>query len=130
DCRMRAAAGLDAEDALGRQRARARKELGILFRIDVVGDDGDVVLVAHMLAQAIDERGLAGADRAADADAKRTMGRFHERKSLVYWVSCRIEHQSSNGAAVPISSSFASIAAVAAAATGSASAAMTRWPSV
>ena len=86
---MRAAAGLDADDALRRQRAGAGQELGILLGVDVVGDDGDVVAVAHVLAEAIDQRRLAGADRPADADAKRSVGGgVHERNSLVYWVSC------------------------------------------
>ena len=79
---MRAAAGLDADDALGRERAGARQELGVLLGVDVVGDDGDVVVVAHRLAQALDQRGLARADRAADADAQRTM-RTHQCISRV-----------------------------------------------
>src|SRR5260221_530623 len=88
DRRVRAAAGLDAGDALRRERARAYQELRILFGIDVVGDDGDGVALAHMLAQAIHQRGLPRADRAADADAQRAVMRsVHERKSLVYCVS-------------------------------------------
>ena len=44
-----------------------------------------------MLAQRIHQRGLAGADRAADADAQGTVCGFaHERNSLVYWVSCNM----------------------------------------
>ena len=69
---VRAAAGLDAEDALGRQRAGAGEELGVFPGIDVVGDRGDVVAVAQALAQRIHQRGLARADRAADADAQGT----------------------------------------------------------
>ena len=77
---MRAAAGLDPDDALRRQRLGARQELRVLLGVDVVGDDGDLVAVAHMLAQAVDERGLARADRAADADAQRAVECFvHER---------------------------------------------------
>ena len=41
DGRVRAAAGLHAEDALDRQRAGAHQELGVLVRVDVVRDDGD-----------------------------------------------------------------------------------------
>src|SRR6266851_4795748 len=59
-------AGLDAHDALGRQRAGAGEELRVLPRIDVVGHDGHAITVAHVLAEAVDERGLAGADGAAD----------------------------------------------------------------
>ena len=67
---MRAAAGLDADDALLGQRPAAHQELGVLLGVDVVGDDGDVVAVAQALAQRIDQRGLARADGAGDADAK------------------------------------------------------------
>ena len=67
---MRAAAGLHAGDAFRRQRAGARKIFGIPFGVDVVGDGGDLVFVAQLLAQRIHQRGLAGADRAADADAQ------------------------------------------------------------
>ena len=40
---VRASAGLDAEDALRRQRAGADQELGVLAGVDVVGDGRDVV---------------------------------------------------------------------------------------
>src|SRR5579883_2457635 len=131
DRRMRTTAGLDADDPLGHQRAGAREELRILLGIDVVGDDGDVVARAHMLAEAIDERGLAGADGTTDADAKWAMERAgHERKSLVYCVSCLIEHQSSSGAAVPTSSSGVARAASAAPATSPSSRAITHCPSL
>ncbi len=40
---MRAAAGLDAGDAIRRQRSRAHQEFRIPFGVDVVGDRGDVV---------------------------------------------------------------------------------------
>ena len=42
---MRAAAGLDTDDAVQGQRLAPRQELGVLTGVDVVGDDGDVVLV-------------------------------------------------------------------------------------
>src|SRR5216683_3260603 len=130
DRRVRAAAGLDAGDALRRERARAYQELRILFGIDVVGDDGDGVALAHMLAQTVDQRGLPRADRAADADAQRPVMRsLHERKSLVYCVSWRIEHQSRSGAEVPISSSGIASTAVAVAATMLSSAAIASCPS-
>jgi hypothetical protein len=103
---MRAAPGLDAGDAFWRQRARAGEELRILSGVNVVGDHREVVAVAQPLAQRVDQRRLAGANRPADAHAQRSMWRAaHERNSLVYWVSWRIEHQSASGVAVPRSSS-------------------------
>src|ERR1051326_7057551 len=72
--RMRAAAGLDAGDAIRRQRARAYQELGIPFGVDVVGDRGDVVTLAHRLAEQVHQRSLARSDRTADADPKGTVG--------------------------------------------------------
>ena len=93
-------------DAFRRQRARAGQELRILPGVDVVGDHREVVAVAQALAQRIDQRRLAGADRPPDAHAQRSVRRgAHERNSLVYWVSWRIEHQSTSGVAVPRSSS-------------------------
>ena len=70
---VRTAAGLDAGDALGRERAGAHQIFGVPLGVDVVGDGGDLVAVAQMLAQRIHQRGLAGADRAADADAQGTV---------------------------------------------------------
>ena len=58
-----------------RQRAGAGQELGVLAGVDVVGDGGDVVAVAQALAERVHQRRLAGADRAADADAKRAVRR-------------------------------------------------------
>ena len=66
---MRAAAGLDADDAIGRQRLAAHEKLHVLAREDVVGDDAEPIALAHRLAQRVDERGLARTDRSADADA-------------------------------------------------------------
>jgi len=65
-----AAAGLDADDAFFRQRPAAHQKLRVLLGVDVVGHDGDVVLVAQPLAQRIDQRGLAGPDGTRDADAQ------------------------------------------------------------
>ena len=88
DGSMRAATGLDPDDALGRQGAGTGQELGILAGVDVIGDDGNGVTVAHGLAERVGERGLAGADRPADADPQRAMGGcVHERNNLVCWVS-------------------------------------------
>ncbi len=82
---MRATAGLHADDALGRQRTGAGQELRVLLGVDVVGDDRDAVMIAHVFAQPIDQRGLARSYRSADADAQRSIA--HERNNLVYWVS-------------------------------------------
>ena len=68
---VRAAARLDADDALLGQRPAAHQELRVLLGVDVVGHDGDVVAVAQALAQRVDQRGLARADGAGDADAQR-----------------------------------------------------------
>ena len=84
---MRAAAGLHAHDALHRQGAGNRQEARILLGVDVVGDGADVVARAKGLAERFHQRRLAGADRPADADAKGSRMRSHERKSLVYWFS-------------------------------------------
>ena len=65
---MRAAAGLDADDALQRQHLAAGQELGVLARVDVVGDDGQVELRPEVAAQPLDQRRLARADRPADAE--------------------------------------------------------------
>ena len=62
-----------AEDAVRRQRAGACQELRVFLGVDVVGDRGDVVAAAQEFAQGVHQRGLAGADRAADADTKRAV---------------------------------------------------------
>ena len=87
---MRAAAGLHADDALGSERVVADEELRVLLRVDVVGDHRDLVAIAQRLAQGERQRGLAGADGAADADAQRPWlpgGSVHERNNLEYCVS-------------------------------------------
>ena len=68
---VRAAAGLHAHDALGLQRAGHGEQALVFLGVDVVGDDDEVVALAHRLAQHLDQRGLARADRAADAHAQR-----------------------------------------------------------
>ena len=70
---MRATAGLDAHDALFRQGAGHGEQARILLGVDVVGDGAEVVAIAHALAEHLHQRGLAGADRAADADAERAV---------------------------------------------------------
>ena len=70
DRRVRAAARLDADDALLGQRPAAHQELGVLLGVDVVRHHGDVVPVAQPLAERVDQRGLARADGPGDADAQ------------------------------------------------------------
>src|SRR6185312_4678263 len=71
---MRTAARLDAGDTIRRQRARAHQELGVPLGVDVVVDRGDVVALAHGLAEQVHQRGLARSNGTADADSKRTVG--------------------------------------------------------
>ena len=68
---VRAAAGLHRADPLGRQHAVAQQEVGVLGGVDVVGHDGQPQLAGERPAQRRDQRGLAGADRPADADPQR-----------------------------------------------------------
>ncbi len=82
--------------------APRRVRIRVLARVDVVGDDASSIARRAGAAELLDERGLARAHRAADADAKRAVG--HERNSLVYWVSCAIESDL-RGTALPRSSS-------------------------
>ena len=77
---MRAAAGLDPDDPLQRQRLGAHQELGVLAGVDVVGDRRDRPAVAHPLAELVHQRGLAGADRPADADPQRPVRRARRRR--------------------------------------------------
>src|SRR5690606_29128841 len=125
---VRATTGLDADDALGRQRLVAHQELRVFGGVDVVGHHGDVVAIAQCQAQRERERGLAGADRAADADAK-GLG-VHERNSLVYCVSCRLLAIASPGVKLlhPCSGSVG--ARSASRGIDSPSAASSRWPAL
>ena len=126
---VRAAAGLDTGDALRRKRAGADQVLSVPLGVDVVGDGGDLIAFAQMLAQRIHQRGLARPDRAADADTQGTMWAFHrghDRNNLVYWVSWRMLAISARKVAPPTSSSGVAVAACTAAATTGSSSASTR----
>ena len=70
DRRVRAAAGFHADDPLRRQGLVAHQELGVFLGVDVVGHHGEVVALAQGVAQRQGQGGLAGAHRAADADAQ------------------------------------------------------------
>ena len=65
---VRAAAGLHRGDPLDRQHAGGAQELGVLGRVDVVGDDAEAGLGRQRAAERGDQAALAGADGAADAD--------------------------------------------------------------
>src|SRR5262245_34734019 len=80
-------AGLDADDAIRRQRLAAHEEFHVLAREDVVGDDTEPVPLAHRLAQRLDERGLARPHRSANADTERLV---HDRNNLECRYCCVI----------------------------------------
>lgn len=65
-----AAAGLHAQDALRWQGATHREQALVFLGVDVVGDGDQIVVVAHGLAEHLQQGGLAGAHGAADADAQ------------------------------------------------------------
>src|SRR6185437_6614179 len=139
---VRAAAGLDAGDAVRRQRSRAHQEFGVPFGVDVVGDRRDVVALAHRLAKQVHQRGLAGTYGTTDADPKRAVGIFHflysnlvrrpchDLNSRVYCVSWRMPARSARKVELPRSSSEAASARAPVATTIGSSAASTRWLSV
>ena len=56
------------------ERAGDGQQALVFLGVDVVGDDDQVVALAHRLAQHLDQRRLARADRPADADAQRRQG--------------------------------------------------------
>ncbi len=66
-----AAASFYTQDAFGRQRAAGGEQALVLLGADVVDDGDEVPAVAHGLAQHLQQRSFAGADRPADADAQR-----------------------------------------------------------
>ena len=69
---MRAGAGLDADHAARLDQAAALQPLGVLAGDEIVGHHRDVdVAGAKPRQQRLDQRGLAGPDRSADADARR-----------------------------------------------------------
>ena len=67
---MRAATGLDADDALRGERLVLHQELRILCGVDVIRHHAEAVLVTQCAAQGQGQGGFAGTDRTADADAK------------------------------------------------------------
>ena len=75
--------------------ARSGSGTRVLPGVDIVGDRGDLEPAAQRLAQRVDQRRLARADRAADADPKRTApSRRSRAEQPEYCVSWRIEARS------------------------------------
>src|SRR5262249_39348470 len=130
DRRVRASARLDADDPLRRQRAAPHEELGVFLRVDVVGDDRHVELGREPAAERLGQRGLPGADGAADADLQGTWSHAHERNSRESSVAWRIPAISIAGLKLHRSSAvFAASAAAARRSMRSRIAASTRCPS-
>jgi len=77
---MGTAAGFHTHQALSRQGFRAQQNLHVFPGIDVIGDDGHVVVVTHALAEHFAQGGFAGANRTADANAKGIGWRCHRCK--------------------------------------------------
>ncbi len=86
---MRASSRLDAEDSVRREHSTPGEELSIFARIDVVGDDGKLVLRMHAAAQPFDQRGFARADRTTDSNLEGFWN--HDLKSRASMAACRIE---------------------------------------
>src|SRR5262249_17337775 len=128
--RMRTATCLDADNALRSQRLRACENELVFFRVNVVGDRVNVVVVPEPLAQGFNQRRFARSDRAADPDTQRAglrvwaINKSHERNNLLYCVSCAMEARSTMNAADPRSSIVAVVACPLAARTDSSSSAM------
>ncbi len=94
---VRAAAGLDADDAVRGEGFVADEKLGVLAGIDVIGNHRHGQGIAQPLAEPQDQHRLSGADGAADAETQRA----HEMKSLSYAVSWRMLAISRSGLKQP-----------------------------
>jgi hypothetical protein len=68
---VRTAPGLYSHDAVCGKSFRARENELVFFRIDVIGDDVDVVVIAKPLAECFYEGSLAGPDGPANSDTQR-----------------------------------------------------------
>ena len=89
---MRAAAGFDRRNPAGGQRLVADEKLRILFRKDVVGDDGEVAIVAEGTAERQQECRFPAPDRPADANGERPLAVVprERRAPRVNWPGPRI----------------------------------------
>src|SRR5207245_6789138 len=101
--RVRATARLHAHDALGAQGPAPHQELGVLFRVDVVGDHGHFERLAQAQAERLGERRLAGADGTTDADLEWT-GNRHDLNNLMSSLAWRRPASSGAGGDVHMSS--------------------------
>src|ERR1700719_83145 len=72
DRRVRTSTRLHADDAIRGERLAPYQEFHVLAGEDIVGDYAELVVGTHALAERVDERGLAGANRTADADSNRS----------------------------------------------------------
>src|SRR5262249_9310838 len=105
-------------------------ELSVLLGVDVVRDHRDVVLAAQPLAQRIDKRRLARADRAGHTDTQRLRTRRHDRNSRLYSASCSALAIAWPGAVAASSSSARSRARSTASGISSPAAASRRCPAL
>ena len=80
----------DAEDAVHGEDLHPHQRLGVLLGVDVVGDDGERQLVLQRPRQGRREGGLAGADRAADADLQRSVGSVFTESVLLCMMGYRL----------------------------------------
>ncbi|RMU38580.1 hypothetical protein ALP29_200970 [Pseudomonas syringae pv. avii] len=68
---MRAATGFNTDDALRCQCFVAHQKVGVFAGVDIVGHDRQVIAFTQGQTQGQGQGGLAGSDRATDADAQR-----------------------------------------------------------
>ena len=101
DRRMRASARLDADDPLRGERLATHQEVGILARVDIVGNDGDVACWPKARAERLHQGGLARAHGPADSDFERFGN--HDRNNLASSMAWRMAAISMAGAKLQMS---------------------------
>jgi hypothetical protein len=82
---MRTAAGLHTDDPIGRERLAANEKVHVLAREDVIGDDAELVVLAHPLAQHVDERRFTGSHRSANAETHGALVHDLNKRDSTYW---------------------------------------------
>lgn len=88
DHRVRTGARLDRRHPVGIDQSGPPQPLGILLGDEIVGDDGEVdAATLQHWNQRLDQRGLARADRTANADPRR-----HRRRRLRFGLPQRMKH--------------------------------------
>ncbi len=65
---VRAAARLDAHNAVGRQDGVGAQKLGVLFGVDIVGHDAQRILARHLAGKGLYQGSLARAHGAGNTD--------------------------------------------------------------